>query len=55
MTVEERRQARLAKLKANLVIGHDQDDAIKLTGAGSNARLKMIGRAEFGRDWFSKG
>lgn len=28
MTVEERRQARLAKLKANLVIGHDQDDAI---------------------------
>ena len=28
MTVEERRQARLAKLKANLVVGHDQDDAI---------------------------
>ena len=28
MTIQERRQARLAKLKANLVIGHDQDDAI---------------------------
>ena len=28
MTVEERRQARLAKLKANLVIEHDRDDEI---------------------------
>ena len=28
MTAEERRQARLAKLKANLVIEHDRDDEI---------------------------
>ena len=28
MTVEERKQARLAKLKANLVIEHDRDDEI---------------------------
>lgn len=34
---------------------HDQDEAIKLTGAGSNARLKMIGRVSFGKQWFSKG
>lgn len=40
----------------NLIIQlHDQDDAIKLTGAGSNARLKMIGRVAFGKQWFSKG
>lgn len=34
---------------------HEQQDAIKLTGAGSNARSKMIGRVEFGKKWFSKG
>lgn len=32
---------------------HAQDDALKLTGAGSNARLKMIGRVEFGAKWFA--
>lgn len=34
---------------------HTQDEAIKLTGAGSNARLKMIGRVAFGKQWFAKG
>lgn len=34
---------------------HKQEEAIKLTGAGSNARLKMIGRVAFGKNWFSKG
>lgn len=43
---------RMRKLIVEL---HDQDEAIKLTGAGSNARLKMIGRVAFGKKWFSKG
>ena len=34
---------------------HDQQEAIKLTGAGSNARSKMIGRVDFGKNWFSRG
>lgn len=32
---------------------HGEKDAISLTGAGSNARSKMIGRVEFGKKWFS--
>ncbi|CAM8571833.1 DUF262 domain-containing protein [Enterobacter asburiae] len=43
------------KIRDLIVALHDQKDAIKLTGAGSNARSKMIGRVEFGKGWFSRG
>lgn len=32
----------------------NNSDAIALTGAGSNARSKMIGRVKFGQMWFKK-
>jgi hypothetical protein len=32
---------------------HKEESALKLTGAGSNAKSKMIGRVEFGMRWFS--
>lgn len=39
-----------------LILGiHEKEEAIKLTGAGSNARSKMLGRVNFGKDWFSRG
>lgn len=32
---------------------HDQKKTLDLTGAGSNTRAKMLGRATFGKSWFS--
>lgn len=32
---------------------HGEAEAIALTGAGSNAKSKMIGRVSFGKKWFS--
>ncbi|MRJ21331.1 DUF262 domain-containing protein [Pseudomonas haemolytica] len=55
LNISRCKKMRPEELRDLVIDLHDQDDAIKLTGAGSNARLKMIGRAEFGRDWFSKG
>lgn len=43
-----------ANFKKLVIDLHDQEDALKLTGAGSNARLKMIGRVEYGTKWFAK-
>ncbi|WP_046270892.1 DUF262 domain-containing protein [Pseudomonas syringae] len=38
----------------NLIISlHGEKEAIALTGAGSNARSKMIGRVTFGKKWFA--
>lgn len=38
----------------NLIISlHAEDEAIALTGAGSNAKSKMIGRINFGKKWFA--
>lgn len=46
--------ARSAEEIRDLIINlHQEDDALKLTGAGSNAKSKMIGRVEFGTRWFS--
>lgn len=45
----------IERMRELIIELHDQKDAIKLTGAGSNARLKMIGRVAFGKQWFAKG
>lgn len=42
-----------ADFKQRVIDLHEQDEAIKLTGAGSNARSKMIGRVEYGTKWFA--
>lgn len=40
-------------LRAKIISLHNQEDAIGLTGAGSNTRTKMLGRVEFGKRWFA--
>lgn len=41
------------EIRARIIELHSQDDAISLTGAGSNTRVKMMGRVDFGKEWFS--
>jgi AraC-like DNA-binding protein len=40
-------------LRSRIVKMHSVKEAIALTGAGSNTKAKMLGRVEFGRNWFS--
>lgn len=40
-------------LRSRIAKMHAMDDAIALTGAGSNTKAKMLGRVQFGRSWFS--
>jgi len=42
-----------ADFKQRVIDLHNQVEAINLTGAGSNARSKMIGRVEYGTKWFA--
>jgi hypothetical protein len=42
-----------AQLRRMIVNMHSNADAISLTGAGSNTRSKMMGRVNFGKQWFS--
>jgi len=39
-------------LRSKIFKMHSVDEAIALTGAGSNTKAKMLGRVEFGRRWF---
>jgi hypothetical protein len=41
------------QLKAHIIALHKQEEAMKLTGAGSNTKAKMLGRVEFGEKWFA--
>lgn len=42
------------KALASLILKiHDQKEITELTGAGSNAKSKMLGRISFGKTWFS--
>ena len=40
-------------LHDRIIALHSQNRAIELTGAGSNTRRKMVGRVDFGREWFA--
>lgn len=42
-----------AQIRLRIQKLHESEDAIKLTGAGSNTRSKMMGRVDFGKAWFS--
>ncbi|WP_160328324.1 DUF262 domain-containing protein [Pseudomonas sp. EpS/L25] len=42
-----------ATIKGMIIDLHSQEEAIGLTGAGSNSRAKMIGRINFGKQWFA--
>jgi hypothetical protein len=42
-----------AQVKARIMALHEQADAMKLTGAGSNTKAKMLGRVQFGTSWFA--
>jgi Protein of unknown function DUF262 len=42
-----------SKLKKRILDLHNQSEAIDLTGAGSNTRKKMVGRVQFGHQWFA--
>lgn len=42
-----------AQIRARIIELHEQEDAMKLTGAGSNTKAKMLGRVKFGEKWFS--
>lgn len=42
-----------AQLRKKIIALHSEQDAIKLTGAGSNTKNKMVGRVKFGQKWFA--
>lgn len=51
--VESNKRRSQEELKGLLVRMHEEPATRELTGAGSNTKLKMIGRVEFGAEWFS--